>query len=1350
MLRIFTLFQIIALLIFSGIAAGQTYTKFSSSSSVVSLTPPNATRYQLIYSPSDFNSPPPTCVIDQISLRRNGGTGFATIYNLTIKLGCTDSLSFSGNKFFPNLTTVLESSSYDISEGGVSSIVDFDIEDKFTYQAGKLLVMEISFSSATASLNMVYNIAGKRLNGSLASETGTAVNTWLDFGFTPVFDSPAIPANDLCSNAQTLFLNTDCQPTTGNSVGAIQSLPPSFCGGFPSTSANDVYYRFTASTPGDSILVKGTGGFDPVVQLLSGSCGSLTPLVCSYTPGNAQPEKISPGNLVPGQTYFVRVYGFNGIGGGFTICGRTGLPTPPANDNCANAILLPLSTVCAPQAGTTAGASQELAPISCFGNTSTSAHEVWYKFEAAGPDDSVVVRSSGFLNPVLELYSGGCGNLTTISCSDHPTNPLAKERVAPGSLVIGSTYYLRVYGYGSTNGAFTICGQTPPPFAVGNDEACDAYTLTLNDDCVPQNFSNSGATQSLPPVNCQPGGQSSAAADVWFKFNFSSIYDTVVVSPIGNFNPVVEAFSSFVSCLGINSETCSDGIDPSATEKIPTYGIGGNTIYLRVYGYNGTSGSFNICLKKGDPSVLYDECSNALLLDVSSTACSTKVGRTRNATPSTGLTSCKGNPDDDVWYRFDPFGAANLTFRLTCDPGFDGAMQIYSGSCGSFTQLACINRVGAGLQEDTLLSFINSNEMYYIRIYHAGTGAGTGGFSLCVARNTAPTNDNCTGATSLESGTDLCAPFLASNYGAIQANAPTTCGGRTSSVANDVWFRFTATAANMEINIRPVGGMDPVIQLYSGNCFNQTDRACKDDSLAAQGERLIATNLSVGISYYFRVYSFAQPTAYGDFYVCVKNANLCNTTAGTALGNITSSATNGRIVLNLSGQTMGANVQWQISTNGGTSYSNLGSANAILPDTFQLTSTSSIQNQLFRAVVTSGTCLSSTTAPVQVSVRCATPFLNPISASSGTSISLFGLHTLTNTSSPEWKNGGYENFTSLPLTLCKGQSYPLKINHLPEGSIRTRTVWADFNNDGDFDDAGELLLPPNTGSGPLNETIVIPANSSASQVRLRVLVADVGSGNPSILACAAGPYLAGEIEEYSLNLSSPVVANAGTDKVTCSATALLQGSAPTPGTGIWSVVSGPATIQSPGSSSTIVQNIGPVPSLLEWRITNGACVSADTISVVRETNPIDLVEDSTACQGDTIRLPSPTNFPGFLWSNGSAGLFFQILNSGTYWLQVTTVNGCTFRDTILVTMEPCTGLENKITNEGLTIAPNPVSSYLNIEGIENMGILQIFNSEGKLVETSLHTRKLEVEHFPPGIYSIYFPNLGKNIRFVKE
>lgn len=135
---------------------------------------------------------------------------------------------------------------------------------------------------------------------------------------------PAGPPNDACSGA------TNLTPTAGvpinpggqSSVGATSSgvaIPT--CSGFTSSSALDVWYRFTTDPTGGNAtaVVVGTGGFDPIVQCLSGTCAA--PIHVDCVDGNTAngTETLNLIALSASTTYFLRVYGWLGSTGTFSI-----------------------------------------------------------------------------------------------------------------------------------------------------------------------------------------------------------------------------------------------------------------------------------------------------------------------------------------------------------------------------------------------------------------------------------------------------------------------------------------------------------------------------------------------------------------------------------------------------------------------------------------------------------------------------------------------------------------------------------------------------------------------------------------------------------------------------------------------------------------------------------------------------------------------------------------------------------------------------------------------------------------------------------------------------------------------
>ncbi len=140
-------------------------------------------------------------------------------------------------------------------------------------------------------------------------------------GTTNFTSGPAGPANDDCASNVLLTSATACTTTAGTVTGATQSQTPINCAGFTATTALDVWYRFVANNATHTITVAGSN-FDGVMEVLSGSCGSLTNVGCRDALGSGG-ETLTLSTLTAGTTYFVRYYAFGPAqpaNGAFTIC----------------------------------------------------------------------------------------------------------------------------------------------------------------------------------------------------------------------------------------------------------------------------------------------------------------------------------------------------------------------------------------------------------------------------------------------------------------------------------------------------------------------------------------------------------------------------------------------------------------------------------------------------------------------------------------------------------------------------------------------------------------------------------------------------------------------------------------------------------------------------------------------------------------------------------------------------------------------------------------------------------------------------------------------------------------------
>lgn len=131
-------------------------------------------------------------------------------------------------------------------------------------------------------------------------------------------------------------------------------------------------------------------------------------------------------------------------------------PPPPANDNCSGAINLTSS----PITGNTVGATQSMPAVLCNGYTGTANDDVWYQYTPSTSGPAVItVTGNGSFDAVLEAFSGSCGSLTSLTCSDTSQNG-GTEQVTINATA-GTPYFFRVYDFFSnlsSRGTFRISG----------------------------------------------------------------------------------------------------------------------------------------------------------------------------------------------------------------------------------------------------------------------------------------------------------------------------------------------------------------------------------------------------------------------------------------------------------------------------------------------------------------------------------------------------------------------------------------------------------------------------------------------------------------------------------------------------------------------------------------------------------------------------------------------------------------------------------------------------------------------------------------------------------------------------
>lgn len=714
----------------------------------------------------------------------------------------------------------------------------------------------------------------------------------------------APPANDDCANAVALTVNADMNCAvkgSGNTLGANSSTGAVACSGSSATADDDVWYSFVATNATHSVTlsnVVSTGvssTTDMYFQVLSGTCGTFTSLLCS------DPNSNVVSGLTPGQTYYVRVYTYDAgadYTASFDICIGT-LPPPPANDECTGAVSLAVSSgsLCATSvAGNTLGATASSTAIApCTG---TADDDVWYSFVATSASHvvaltnvvSVGVTSSTSL--YLQVLGGDCSSLTSIICDTTSSTPTTLT-----GLTVGSTYYVRVYnsnagaGYANT---FNICVTTP--VAPANDDCSGAVALTVNPTLACGTVTT-GTTHSATNSNIAVSPCTGTADDdVWYTFTATGASHVITLSNI------VSTGSS--SSTSLNMQVMSGACGTLANVKCSTSGVvlaegltAGQTYYVRVYNSNGAgySNSFNICIGTPPPPPANDDCASAVALTVNPTlTCGTvTAGTTTSATNSNvAVSPCSGTADDDVWYTFTATATAHVvTLSDVVSTGINSStslyMQVMSGACGATASVKC------GTSNTTLVEGLTAGQVYYVRVYNSNGSGYSNNFNICIGTPPPPpANDECTGAIALTIGQNFNSNVVTASNISATSNGVSTCVTTASNNVNNVWFSVVVPpTGSVTIETGAVTGSlftDSIMEVYSGACGAFTSLGCNDDISSANDNRfskVSVTGQTPGSTIYVSIWRYGTKPD-GDFKISAYDATMATSDAAVVKNDI--------------------------------------------------------------------------------------------------------------------------------------------------------------------------------------------------------------------------------------------------------------------------------------------------------------------------------------------------------------------------------------------------------------------------------------------------------------------------------
>ncbi|NUY80790.1 fibronectin type III domain-containing protein [Flavobacterium sp. MAH-1] len=488
------------------------------------------------------------------------------------------------------------------------------------------------------------------------------------------------------------------------------------------------------------------------------------------------------------------------------------------------------------------------------------------------------------------------------------------------------------------------------------------------------------------------------------------------------------------------------------------------------------------------------------------TTCSTTNYTVTSAFNNDGPAPCSGTSHRDGWFQFTT-DATTTNVSIIGTSNRNLGLAIYTACGAAYT--AC---TVPAMADATLNAAVNPNTTYYLRLMRTnnlGSNNMTG--TICVVKSVALSNDECSTATPL-TVTTSCSYSSYTTTGAT-ASSGIPAPGCASYSGGDVWFSATVPANGILTVDTQTGNItDSGMAFYTGSCGSLSLLSCDDDSsVNGNMSTLTATGLTPGTTVYIRVWAYNGAQS-GTFGICATTLPPCSQTP--SLITSTTTLTSANVSWTAASPAPASGYQYYVTTSATPPTAGTIPTGTVAAGVTSVSLTGLTANTTYYFWVRSYCTVTEYSSWVGSSFH--TGHCLPSSTGTGYYVNNFsttaGTSNITNNGSGLSTNG-YGDFYPT-MTVAANPASTVNFSAAMTGGTFGFNIWVDWNNDLDFDDAGEKMYSSGGYVAGATGTMTVPT-IAAGDYRMRIR-ADFYATNPS--ACGSITY--GEAEDYKFTVNT--------------------------------------------------------------------------------------------------------------------------------------------------------------------------------------------------------------------------------------